>query len=94
MSVITDKPGLLSGIALADVPLPRTRAGDVERIIARDREDNTVTLEDEEAHAFAEYRIAARDLADLTGKMQAAQARFQAALQKLTAIVAPIEETK
>lgn len=66
----------------------------VERIIARDREENTVTLEDEEAHAFAEYRIAARDLAAATAAMKAAQQRFSAALQKLTAIVAPIEEAK
>ncbi len=47
-----------------------------------------------EADAYQEYKDAARKLADATSAMKAAQLRFSAALQKLTAIVAPIEETK
>ncbi len=47
-----------------------------------------------EADAYQEYKAAARKLADATSAMKAAQLQFSAALQKLTAIVAPIEETK
>lgn len=47
-----------------------------------------------EADAYQEYKAAARKLAGATSAMKSAQLRFSAALQKLTAIVAPIEETK
>lgn len=48
----------------------------------------------DEERAYEDYKDAARKLADATSAMKAAQLRFSAALQKLTAIVAPIEEAK
>ncbi len=48
----------------------------------------------EEEQAFNAYKQAANELASATSIMKARQLQFSAALQKLTAIVAPIEETK
>jgi hypothetical protein len=49
-------------------------------------------LDDPEARAYAEYKEAARGLADATSKMKAAQLRFQTALANMTKIVAPLGE--
>lgn len=67
-----------------------THAGRMFTILTSDASAKSV----EEESAYAEYKDAARKLADATSTMKAAQQRFSAALQKLTAIVAPIEETK
>lgn len=47
---------------------------------------------DAELEAYSEYKSSARQLADATTKLKAAQARFQIALANMTKIVAPLGE--
>jgi hypothetical protein len=72
--------GIDSGAALEELDVQRTTAGALMSL-----------LDDPEARAYAEYKDAARQLADATTKMKAAQLRFQTALANMTKIVAPLE---